>query len=318
MMKRLFIICGLLTALFIAGSYLPLSVRFFDSSLPLEKNILHHDDSVQWFKIKRIKKIKGVALVVHGLNLKPDRMSSMISALNDAGIDVLNLSLRGHGNNFLKNTDLPKDEARLESFQKVTYSLWLDEIYTAYQNVSQRAHKKKVPIFFVGYSLGGLMGCDLVLEKPDVFYDRMILFAPALSITVQGYLLKPLMPFPNVVIDSLSPTYYRSNKGTPMAAYKALFEARNRFNNTVNHKLNKPTLIFIDGDDEFVPFEKLKEIITQRKFDSWQIHSVRKDSGMEMDNEISHHLIIDQNSVGQGMWKIMKEAMKKHLQTDSF
>jgi alpha-beta hydrolase superfamily lysophospholipase len=277
----------------------------------LEKLIGNRDDLSQWHKIKRTKRVKGVALVVHGLNLKPERMQSIISELNDAGIDVLNLSLRGHGNNYLKNSNLSDDEARLEAFQTVTYRLWLEEIYTAYLQVRQRAYKKRVPVFFVGYSLGGLMGCDLLLLQHDVSYDRMVLFAPALSITVEGYLLKALMPFPNMVIDSLSPIYYRSNVGTPMAAYKALFEAVDHFNKNANDKLNKPTLIFIDEKDEFVPFVKLNEIITQRKLDHWQVHVVRKDS--HIGENISYHLIIDKDSVGQQMWKQMKEAIKKHF-----
>jgi alpha-beta hydrolase superfamily lysophospholipase len=277
----------------------------------LGKLIGDRDDSTQWHKIKRTKKVKGVALVVHGLNLKPERMQSIIAELNDAGIDVLNLSLRGHGNNYLKNPNLSDGQARLESFQTVTYRLWLEEIYTAYLKVRQRAYKKRAPVFFVGFSLGGLMGCDLLLLQHDVSYDRMILFAPALNITVEGHLLKALMPFPNMVIDSLSPIYYRSNVGTPMAAYKALFEAIDHFNKNANDKLNKPTLIFIDEKDEFVPFEKLDEIITQKKLDRWQVHVVRKDS--YIGENISYHLIIDQDSVGQQRWKQMKEAIKKHF-----
>ena len=155
------------------------------------------------------------------------------------------------------------------------------------------------------------MGCDLLLLQHDVSYDRMVLFAPALSITVEGHLLKALMPFPNMVIDSLSPIYYRSNAGTPMAAYKALFEAVDNFNKNTNDKLNKPTLIFIDEKDEFVPFVKLNEIITQRKLDRWQVHIVRKDS--HIGKNVSNHLIIDKDSVGQQMWNQMKEAIKKHF-----
>ena len=277
----------------------------------LEKLIGNRDDSTQWHKIKRTKKVKGVALVVHGLNLKPERMQSIIAELNDAGIDVLNLSLRGHGNNYLRNPHLSDGQARLQSFQTVTYRLWLEEIYTAYLKVRQRAYKKRVPVFFVGFSLGGLMGCDLLLLQHDVSYDRMILFAPALSITVEGHLLKALMPFPNMVIDSLSPIYYRSNVGTPMAAYKALFEAVDHFNKNADDKLNKPTLIFIDEKDEFVPFVKLNEFITQRKLDRWQVHVVRKNN--HLGENVSCHLIIDKDSVGQQMWKQMKEAIKKHF-----
>ena len=49
----------------------------------LEKLIGNRDDSTQWHKIKRTKKVKGVALVVHGLNLKPERMQSIIAELNE-------------------------------------------------------------------------------------------------------------------------------------------------------------------------------------------------------------------------------------------
>jgi hypothetical protein len=311
MTKRLFIICILFAISVVVCFYSLSGDRVFKSISSLTKVIIKHDDSSQWFKITRIKKIKGVALVVHGLNLNPERMRSIIVELNDAGIDVLNLSLRGHGNNYLKNKNLSTDEARQESFRTVTYGLWLDEIYNAYLKVRERASKKNVPVFFVGYSIGGLMGCDLILLHPDVFYDRMVLFAPALNITVESYLLKALMPFPNIVIDSLSPTYYRANKGTPMAAYKALFEAIDNFKKNVNDKLNKPTLIFIDEKDEFVPYSKLNEMITRWNLDHWQIHIVHKDNSVG--EKVSHHLMIDKDSVGKQMWKQMKDAIKRHF-----
>jgi alpha-beta hydrolase superfamily lysophospholipase len=310
MLKRFSIIFILLVVSFCCFYLFP-GNRVHHPISSLEKLIGNRDDSTQWHKIKRTKKVKGVALVVHGLNLKPERMQSIITALNDMGVDVLNLSLRGHGNNYLRNPHLSDGMARLESFQTVTYRLWMEEIYTAYLKVRQRAYKKRLPVFFVGFSLGGLMGCDLLLLQHDVSYDRMVLFAPALNITVEGHLLKALMPFPNMVIDSLSPIYYRSNTGTPMAAYKALFEAVNHFNKNAKDKLNKPTLIFIDEKDEFVPFVKLNDIITQKKLDRWQVHIVLKDSYVGASK--SYHLIIDEDSVGEQMWKQMKEAIKKHF-----
>jgi alpha-beta hydrolase superfamily lysophospholipase len=269
------------------------------------------DNSLQWFKMKNPKRIKGVALVVHGLNLRPDRMQPIIAELNDAGIDVLNLSLKGHGNNYLRNINVSTDEARLESFRNVTYELWLNEMYEAYLKVRERASKKDVPVFFIGYSLGGLMGCDLILSQSDIHFDRMILFAPALNMKVESYLLKALMPFPNVVIDSLSPLSYRANEGTPMAAYKALFESIEHFERNANDNLNKPTLIFIDGNDEFISCSKLKEMIIRRNLNRWQIHILQKDN--DVGGKISRHLIIDKTSVGENMWKQIKDALKKHL-----
>ncbi|MGA3209382.1 MAG: alpha/beta fold hydrolase [Syntrophales bacterium] len=312
MTKRLFIIiCILFTITVVVCFYALSGNRVSKSILSWTKVISKKDDSSQWFKIRRTKKTQGVALVVHGLNLRPERMQSIIAELNDAGIDVLNLSLRGHGNNYLKNINASIDGARLESFRTVTYGLWLDEIYNSYLRVRERASEKNAPVFFIGYSLGGLMGCDLILSHPDVSYDRMVLFAPALNMTVESYLLKALMPFPNIVIDSLSPISYRANEGTPMAAYKALFEAIEHFEKNVNDKLNKPTLIFIDEKDEFVSSSKLKEMITQRNLDHWQIHTVQKDN--DVGEKISHHLIIDRDSVGTQMWKKIKDAIKRHL-----
>jgi esterase/lipase len=311
MAKRLFIIFILFTASVIVCFYYLSGERASKSISSLTRVIANQDSSAQWFKITQEQELSGVALVVHGLNLNPARMQSIIIELNGAGIDVLNLSLRGHGNNYLKNKNLSTDEARLESFRTVTYNLWLDEVYRAYLKVRERASRKNVPVFFVGYSIGGLMGCDLLLSHPDVYYDRMVFFAPALNITVESYLLKALLPFPNIVIDSLSPLHYRANKGTPMAAYKALFEAVDHFKNNVNYKLNKPTLIFIDEDDEFVSRAKLSEMITNLNLDRWQIHLVHKDKNVG--EKISHHLMIDRDSVGGKMWKQMKNSIKRHL-----
>ena len=312
MTKRLFILISILITTSVVVCFYYLSIdRDSKSISSLTKIVIKKDESSKWFKIARTNEISGVALVVHGLNLKPERMQSIIAELNDMGIDVLNLSLRGHGDNYLKNSNLSSDEARLESFRTVTYGLWLDEIYSAYLKVRERASRKNVPAFFVGFSIGGLMGCNLILLHTDVFFDRMVLFAPALNITVESYLLRPLVPFPSMVIDSLSPLYYRANNGTPMAAYKALFEAVQTFNNNADYRLNKPTLIFIDKKDEFVSSSNLNEMITRFNLDHWQVQVVQKDSNVG--NKVSHHLMIDRNSVGKKMWKQMKKAIKKHL-----
>ncbi|MFZ4440598.1 MAG: hypothetical protein ACOYOS_19450 [Syntrophales bacterium] len=55
----------------------------------------------------------------------------------------------------------------------------------------------------VGYSLGGLLGSERQVSRPDMYFDRMALFTPALKITQQPYLLKALRPFPDFMLDSL-------------------------------------------------------------------------------------------------------------------
>jgi alpha-beta hydrolase superfamily lysophospholipase len=125
------------------------------------------DQSVRWFNKNRLRKLRGVALVVHGLNLKPEKMGAIIATLNQDGIDVLNLSLRGHGDNYPSQGRKNHDEQRLASFREVNYELWSDEMYRAYRQVRERGELKNVPLFFVGYSLGGLLGCDLLISRPE-------------------------------------------------------------------------------------------------------------------------------------------------------
>ena len=304
----IFILSGIAVCAFV---YVLSGSRISNPVSSLTEDISERDDSSQWFRIERTKKLRGVALVIHGLNLRPDRMKSLAAILNDAGVEVLNLSLRGHGNNYLRKANLSSAEARLDSFRSVSYGLWSDEMYDAYLKVRERALRGTLPVFLVGYSLGGLLVCDLALSHSDVYFERMILFAPAFNVTAESYLLKALMSFPSVVIDSLSPVSYRANEGTPMSAYKALFEAVEYFEKNADDRLNKPTIIFIDEKDEFISCSKLREMLARKNFNRWQIHAVQKDD--DVDEKISHHLIIDDASVGEDMWREMKGAIRKHL-----
>ena len=43
---------------------------------------------------------RGVALVIHGLNLKPERMQPLANELRRWGITVVLCALRGHGENY--------------------------------------------------------------------------------------------------------------------------------------------------------------------------------------------------------------------------
>ncbi|MEI6127604.1 MAG: alpha/beta hydrolase [Pseudomonadota bacterium] len=202
-------------------------------------------------------------------------------------------------------------EDRLASFKEVTYALWSNEAHEAYLKVLLRARKHGVPVFFVGYSLGGLLGVDLLADKPAVHFDKMVLFAPALAVQPVSYHLKPLKAFPGIVIDSESPETYRANEGTPVAAYNALFEALDHFEKTISKKLNIPTLVFIDEGDEFVSYQHLKELIDNNKLDQWLVFDVQKDSGSAENS--AHHMIIDEQCMGKAMWKRMREMTLRHL-----
>gem|GEM_PF-1010187 len=276
--------------------------------------IARQDHCARWFKPASSKKPVAVALIVHGLNVRPDMMEPVIAILNSAGIEALNVSLYGHGDNFIGHSHDPASDKRdrLESFKRVSYFLWLNEVHQAYLKVMLRARKLGVPVFFVGYSLGGLLGCDLLAAKPGVHFDRMVLFAPAIKLHPSiGYKLRPLKPFPEFVIDSEAPEEQRANDGTPVAAYAALLEAIEDVEAHLGPKLNVPTLVFVDKEDEFVSHELLQGLIHDNGFDRWEIAAVAKDNAT--DATISHHMILNEQSLGAGMWKEIARRIRAHF-----
>ena len=267
--------------------------------------------ATRWYQRKNRAKLNGVALVVHGLNSRPDKMESIIAAMTAAGIDCLNLSLRGHGENYSQLSNTDNAEARLEAFKSVSYRLWRAETYQAYQQVKKRSHRYGVCLFFVGFSMGGLLGVDLFASNPYIKFDKMVLFAPALKMHNRNYLLKTISPFQGLVVPSFGPRSYRANIGTPMAAYDALFEAAKHFEKNLDPKINVPAVVFIDKQDELISFSGLKNMIRKQNLDQWNLHLVKKDktaTEIEM-----HHIIIDEASVGKHMWKEIVDTTITHL-----
>jgi len=268
--------------------------------------------ATRWYKNHNQEETKGVALVIHGLNLRPDKMQTIISVLTESGIDVLRLSLRGHGENYTHHAGIDEVQARLEAFKVVSFPLWMNETYLAYTQVRKRAAQKKVPLFFVGFSLGGLIGLDLFASQPEVHYERMVLFAPAIKLHSFHYLARILSPFSRLVIPSLTPDSYLSNKkGTPVAAYNALFEGLQQFEKHVNDRINVPTLIFIDDEDEFIPVRAFKELIDEKKLDQWKLYIVKKEAAANQDT--FHHHIIDESSTGKTVWQEMMTTTITYL-----
>ena len=278
---------------------------------PDSQGIRSNEDCVEWIKSIHPDRINGVALVIHGLNLQPEKMESIISLLTHSCIDVLNLSLRGHGKNYTQKANVDGSNARMEAFKTVSYEYWIKEAHRAYGIAGKRSLEKQVPLFLIGFSLGGLMGATLFASYPGVYFNRMVLLAPALHIYTINYLAKLLSLFPRLVIPSFFIKSYCSNRGTPVAAYNALFEAIEHFNKNMAQKLNVPTIIFIDKQDELVSYRRLKRIIKNRRLHQWKLNLVKKSTTGA--KEKMHHLIIDESSIGKDAWNEMRELIIHHL-----
>jgi len=270
------------------------------------------DRSVKWYEHKKPGQLKGVALVIHGLNLRPDRMEPIISTLTDSGIDALLLSLRGHGQNHDDPVGVDQDTARLEAFKSVSYPVWINEAYLAYMKVKERAEEEKAPVFLAAFSMGALVGLDLFASNPEVQFDKMVLFAPAIALRPIIYLERVLSPFPGWVIPSMAPQDYLANhKGTPVAAYNALFECFYHFEKSATSKIDVPTLVFIDEQDEFISIGGLKKLVEEKKLGRWKFYIVAKENPPNPD--AFHHHILDESSTGGAVWQDMMKTVTAHL-----
>lgn len=188
----------------------------------------------------------------------------------------------------------------------------MNEAYLAYLQLKDRGAEKKVPLFLTAFSLGGLIGLDLFASNAEVKFDKLVLFAPAIRLHATIYLERIFSPFPRLVIPSMAyKTYLANEKGTPIAAYNALFDSLEQFNKNAGQKLNVPTLVFIDKQDEFIPMGKLKKLVAEKKWTQWQFYLVEKDQ-TAADERFYHH-IIDASSTGNAVWREMMAAAVAHL-----
>ncbi len=268
-------------------------------------------NSHRWFLQAHSNKPTGVALVIHGLNLKPAKMESIIRGLNESGIDVLNVSLYGHGENYTRRDNVDNITPRMKSFKNASHELWLAEAYQAYAAAQKRSRQIDAPLFLVGFSFGGLLGMELLAAKSNVLFEKAVLFAPAINVHAVNYLVKIFAPFPNLVFPSLSDESYQANNGTPVAAYLAFFECLKNFKKNIGPKLNIPTLVFIDKQDELVSYQGIKEMVRKEKLSQWKIHPVKKQKTSGPAGR--HHLIIDADTTGTAKWQKMMTLMVEHL-----
>ena len=293
------------------------STPLTDPGASNDKTETAKNDSIRWYHGKLGTELTGVALVIHGLNCRPDKMEAIISTLNAGGIDCLNVSLRGHGTNFSPIPDIDNDAARMAAFKTVSYPLWRTEAYAAYQLAKKKSDLNGKPLFLVGFSMGGLLGVDLMTSNSNVGFDKMVLFAPAITMLQRNYLLKVFSPFPGLVIPSAGEMAYLANDGTPMAAYNALFEMHAHFEKHLDAQtINIPAVVFIDEEDELISYSGLQEMVQSQHLDQWKIHMVRKDKDVTAID--MHHLVIDGASVGNHMWREIAETTLKHLMGRQF
>lgn len=76
-------------------------------------------------------------------------MDALSYFLNSIDIETKEVVLKGHSGD-------------LSLMKEVSASEWEEELFLAYKEVRQKADAAKIPLYYLGYSLGGLLNASVM------------------------------------------------------------------------------------------------------------------------------------------------------------
>ncbi|MDR0442772.1 MAG: lysophospholipase [Treponema sp.] len=261
-------------------------------------NSLYNENELPQYRETSMSNPRGIVIVVHGLNVKPSKMGTpstegtLVKLLLESGYHVCRVTLKGHGGS-------------IEDMQNVTRSDWIDDAYSQYCLAKTIAERERLPLYFLGFSLGALVYEVLLNEETEmpVQFEKVILFSPAVAIRPSAKTILMLKPFTTdkSIIRSVSPKEYRAQRGASMAAYKIIFNMEESLNAASFKNCNIDTIIFIDVNDEMISAGLLRERIEQYELTNWKIHEVSNTGAVI--RPLYHHLLIDNRCVSASTWE---------------
>jgi alpha-beta hydrolase superfamily lysophospholipase len=256
-----------------------------------------------WHEEPKQGRVKAVVLLLHGLNLKPDRMNDWSTMLSSHGAQVIRFALYGHTGD-------------IAHMRRVKAAVWRSQFEEVVKIAKSRAEEDGVPLYFIGFSLGALIGLEW-LSRDDTqppSFEKMVLIAPALSVPwYSRTAIKMLSVFgQGFFLPSRSPENYRANKGTSIAAYEALFSLKASLEERAYNNANVSTLVLIDRQDELIDSRAIRAAIAKFHLSNWTLEIV--DNRFAYDNYGFRHLMVDEAAIGKDLWAKVRVMVLKHLE----
>lgn len=255
-------------------------------------------ESSRWF-VTTTEPLRGVILLIHGLNVRPSAMDPLATTLASEGYHVHRITLHGHNGR------------TAEIFDE---NVWMRDLSSAYKDI--RTRFPNVPTYLMGYSLGGLALVTMLdSTPPDQYPQAMVLLAP--SISLRGALnIATTLHFPPPIswaIPNLTPRSYQRYEYTPLFWYSntlALYRNAASLKN-IEHLRSIPTLVILNEADELVSAAGTSRWIKEHNLESsWRIEVVDT-KGAE--TRLKEHLIIDERSLGQKEWSRLNGVISNFL-----
>ncbi len=252
----------------------------------------------RWFSAKG-RNCLGTVLLAHGLNQCPASWQELIDELTGWGMDVLRLGLTGH-------RGLP-----FADMHQVSAEIWHEEFEAAQAMAAER--HPDLPLYLIGYSLGGLLAVATQIRQKRALFDRQILLAPALAVRTYTLLVLP-MTWLFSSLPSRSPQAYLANRqGTTASAYRALFRLKSELAKANGVPvLNIPTRVIMRDNDELVSYRGIARFIASHDLDRWQLLTIPPCTGNLPDASL-RHLIVDSRALGHSVWIRMTQSIHDFL-----
>lgn len=241
------------------------------------------DEKSKWFYTEFKNDTSAVVLLAHGLNLAPKKMDELALFFNSKKCDVLRIAL---GNN-------PEE--------------WTEKFSNDYDAALEHAHILERPLFFVGYSLGALVGMHYMSTHTHHEIKKMALFAPA-SHTKMYARIPSLLYFllPGFSLPSLNLLSYRDRDKTTLFEYKKMHELQREI---TKNDFSLSTLLILDAQDELVASKEVSKFAEQNPL--WKsLYVSNQDSQLP---KKYHHLMIDEESLGHSMWQKILKNLTAHF-----
>jgi esterase/lipase len=250
---------------------------------------LQYIPSNNWIDFKPQSSPTSLALLVHGLNNKPEILSEIGALLAQKGILARIVRLRGHDT----NSTWPKN---------LNANDWIKDINAAYFNLVQLYPDKNC--INVSYSLGASVVLSAMKKN-----QRMLFLAPAVSLKSKTIPIRVLssLDFLGLSLRSFSSPEFRAHDHTSLLAYSALFETVNDSQHVMNYDNIKKTniKIFIDPDDELISIKKLYSWAKDNELLA-SITELKRDQPKV---DYPAHLIIDKQTLGENAWNTLENEL---------
>lgn len=192
---------------------------------------------------------------------------------------------------------------------------WQRDVEQAYKLTHERF--PKLPVYALGYSIGGLLLTSMVEENPQSHRPQgMILLAPAISLRTIFDIASELglPPRTSWSVPNVAPPAYRRYELTPIFWYSntlELYSMMERSSYTSRLK-SLPTLIVLNPRDELVSDGGVERFVSKNGLSpEWRIALVHP---APEEQSLKEHLIIDPTCLGTKEWERLKALIADFLE----